>query len=186
MCASEKYDMLKTLIPLLHDIDPKYFINFGTLLGAIRDRDFIPYDTDIDLILPSDTHAKWEEWKHILEQRGLIIFKSTILRVCVKSAVTHKNNAPPWKEYNWFPYVDVYSLDHSRVTVGPYKNPYPYYPLQNCTIRDLQLPCPHNAHTLLRKIYGNDYMTPQETHKWGKRLKQKENYHWEIRHDRAS
>ena len=40
---------LKEIKHILDDAGVKYWLDFGTLLGAVRDGKFIPWDTDIDL-----------------------------------------------------------------------------------------------------------------------------------------
>ena len=40
---------LKEIKRILDDAGVKYWLDFGTLLGAVRDGKFIPWDTDIDL-----------------------------------------------------------------------------------------------------------------------------------------
>jgi len=43
--------MLKDTIDVLDELNIKYYLDFGTLLGAVRDKGFIPWDDDIDISL---------------------------------------------------------------------------------------------------------------------------------------
>lgn len=43
---------------ILHQAQIKYFLTKGTLIGALRHHDVIPWDTDIDLFIPSSATAK--------------------------------------------------------------------------------------------------------------------------------
>lgn len=52
---------LKVLIDFFEANDIKYSLAYGTLLGAIREHDMIPWDTDIDLWLFEDEMLKIEK-----------------------------------------------------------------------------------------------------------------------------
>jgi len=48
-----------------------YFLMFGTLLGAIRDKDLISYDKDMDFGILYEDSAKLEKAKKIFEKHGI-------------------------------------------------------------------------------------------------------------------
>lgn len=51
-------DMMKWLHTFCVENDIKYFANGGTALGAVRHNGFIPWDDDIDIMLPREDYEK--------------------------------------------------------------------------------------------------------------------------------
>ena len=51
-------EMAKSVCSILEDHSIPYFISYGTLLGAIRHRGFIPWDDDLDIYLFDDSYDK--------------------------------------------------------------------------------------------------------------------------------
>ena len=85
-CSDELMAQLVDVHSVLKAIDPEHFIIHGTLLGAVRDADVIPWETDIDIAMQHHVYDNWKNWKSAFELRGYIVFKQGILRICKRAA----------------------------------------------------------------------------------------------------
>lgn len=54
----ESIKILKITIEVLNRYNVKYYLDFGTLIGAIRDKAFIPWDDDMDISLVNEEDYK--------------------------------------------------------------------------------------------------------------------------------
>lgn len=63
MDATQNYlvNLLLEIDTLCKKYDIEYFIDYGTMLGAVRHEGFIPWDDDIDINMTEDNYYKWVE-----------------------------------------------------------------------------------------------------------------------------
>lgn len=124
MVIGLQQDVLETLLlskDLLEKYGLTYYLSEGTLLGAVRHKGFIPWDDDVDIMMPREDYNKLVE----LDKNGLIPKelhldalennpKHWVLGA--KLQLTRKSKYVQSKvtglsEYNG-PYIDVFPLDY--------------------------------------------------------------------------
>lgn len=68
-------DNLCAIAGILDGLGVGYFLFFGTLLGAVREKGFIPHDTDTDLGVFSDFSSRFGEIRAAAEAAGFSILR---------------------------------------------------------------------------------------------------------------
>lgn len=65
------YRFMHVFIELLERFDIKYFAHSGTMLGCVRHQGFIPWDDDIDLMIPKEDVPRLERMVRVIENYGI-------------------------------------------------------------------------------------------------------------------
>lgn len=161
--------LLKKVTQLFEKHDVMYFINAGTLLGAVRHQGFIPWDDDIDLIIPLSEQDKVLSLQDVFIQEGM---KLTCARGGFKLGFK-----------NWitaYPYVDLVIAKERNGALQPcfpvdvngcytyevaYDCPNEYYtcedsfPLQTIDFEGFKVKAPNNLVKQVEQQYGKEALT---------------------------
>lgn len=65
------YRFLHVFIELLEKHNIRYFAHSGTMLGCVRHNGFIPWDDDVDLMIPEEDVPRLEEMVQVIEKYGI-------------------------------------------------------------------------------------------------------------------
>lgn len=98
--------------------DLRYYLGYGTLLGAVRHKGFIPWDDDIDIWMPREDYDKFvtieklsgsSEFK-ILSPWDNLDYYYGFAKLVSKDTELHEIGFIPIKDYGV--YVDIFPLDN--------------------------------------------------------------------------
>lgn len=111
-------DILVKVDKICRENNYVYVIFYGTLLGAVRHKGFIPWDDDIDIVMPREDYYKLGEYIINHPELGLNYIdiknrKDTIYycaKVCDSETVVKESRYKQIKGYGAF--IDVFPLDY--------------------------------------------------------------------------
>ena len=111
-------DMLLEIDKICRKHDIKYWIDFGTLLGAIRHGGFIPWDDDLDITMPTeDLHRFLEiapkelpESLFLQTETSDPAFRSTLNRLRDKNSLCLTKGVDFAKDYHKGLFIDLFEI----------------------------------------------------------------------------
>jgi phosphorylcholine metabolism protein LicD len=101
MFINELYLLLKRTTDLCHENNINYWIDGGTLLGCVREKNQIPYDNDVDLGMLQDDYTKFikicvpilrKEFNYFCEEQAGPGFLKILSAVCGLQNTDDENN----------------------------------------------------------------------------------------------
>ncbi len=155
-------DSTEAVLSALHESGVDAFPAYGTLLGAVREQDFIGHDSDVDLgyvsryTHPVDVIRESLRLQRDLEDRGFVVdrYSAAALKVDVIEADGGRRG------------LDVfggYFLDGHLYLMGEIGTPFRedwVFPLGTCTLAGRTLPAPARPEKLLEATYGPSWRVP--------------------------
>lgn len=172
------FDAMSSIINITKEIGIDCSPFFGTLLGAYRENDFIPYDDDIDLTM--DAQYLTKELMLILRENGFVLHHLSFasdFRGCILSMRYEEIVLEIYFHYNLgtnqYLYIPV-ALNHSwnyfeKLNMFPIKEIVTprITSLTDCKFQNGWIRIPQNSKEILMQLYGPDFMTPIKKKKGG-------------------
>lgn len=112
------YEVLKFIDKICKKHNLVYFLMYGSLIGAIRDKGIIPWDDDIDVMMPRPDYDKLIKYcgEHEKELYPFKLFENSLIPeyphpIARMSDMRYKIEFNNEKDYGIGLFVDIYPLD---------------------------------------------------------------------------
>ena len=172
----EIFDIMKIFKAIADKHDINYWVDYGTLLGAVRHGGFIPWDSDADVsILEQDVDKVTEILQNELpeEYEFVPVWLDRVYRI-------RKKGDQSQAFLDVYPYI-VYGRDEEgnqkirmkhggddpKVSWNRGHRPFPssiLFPTTTVDFRGLSFKAPHDIDSYLRLKYGNYHLLPKREH----------------------
>lgn len=154
-CTTAMWCTLSRLVEIMERNGIAYFLDFGTLLGAVRAEDFIPWDYDVDIGIFHDDLARFLALENTLISEGFIFNKKSLQRGGIKLSYSQLNNrrldVDIWRRYPDGMYRCAQYSEFDAIPASILK------PLGTCILRGRNFRAPTNPPELLTQRYGSDW-----------------------------
>jgi len=152
-------DTIKNADEVFLEMDIDWFASFGTLLGAVRHGDVIPWDDDADLHV--NDKIDMADFKNRMFKRGYFLSKrGNQYKIYSKDALDIPKNSHKWPFVDLFLFSttekDVIFYYESEKTIFPKED---IFPLKRVKFGESSINIPNNSNAILKRQYGPDYMT---------------------------
>ncbi len=124
----ESLKILDIVSGICDKLQLRYYLAYGTLIGAVRHQGFIPWDDDIDIMMPRQDYMTLLDYfqEHAEELRPLELFSTyncpeypyMITRISNSEYVLDVHNEKP---YGLGLFLDIYPMDGMGNTVQEYE-----------------------------------------------------------------
>lgn len=109
-------DLLKSITDFCEKNGIRYFLAYGTLLGAVRHKGFIPWDDDIDLIMPRHDYERFcKEYRDDEKEYYKVLNSYTDTSCYINFAKVHYTRTRFQESYsqdnNYGIFVDIFPFD---------------------------------------------------------------------------
>lgn len=148
-------DNLRLFFNIIKETDIKYGLIFGTLLGAIRENNFIAHDEDTDVFILHEYKDHFFELLPTLKENGLelVRYNGNLLSFMKDDEYI---DIYFFKEKNKFRVKKIRTLDDSYNIPAKYMNtPIKYHFL------DMDILIPNNPEKVLKILYGKNWKIPK-------------------------
>lgn len=164
MTKNEKRIFLESIKDILDDAGIEFWLESGTLLGAIRDKDFIEDDKDIDISVKRENQSDITKLVREFKKMGDVSY-----RVVQTPHGQFINGHHVIKDgfkmdiYYWWKIKDGYLAYTNPESVSINKAKH-YDTLDTIDFLGMKVKVPHNPEEYLTGVYG-DWRTPNENWK---------------------
>lgn len=163
-CTQHLLELTRFLHELLTDHGILHWLDYGTLLGAVREQTFIPWDEDVDFCVLEDDVAAILALEPVITAAGHTIDTSdpTVIRINFSAVNLLHVDVFPWEKVDGVLRTDFNpdcewpgNYGHSSFARDYLEE------LESVSLYDLRLPAPSPVHKFLADHrYGPDYMVP--------------------------
>lgn len=168
---------LKQLEIELNKLGIEIYLHYGTLLGAVREKNLIPNDSDIDIAYLGKAKNKQEALKEIKKINKLLSKK---YKLKIKQKWTSKGYSLGQVFITRkFCFDLYYTWQENGKYLCPHQdklgNKEDFFPLIEGELRGFKFKIPKNSELLLSRLYGDDWRVPQE-----KKTTEKNPFKWVL------